>query len=212
MKHLDAEFSARLTSGVTTTCLCWRLERRDGYVLAVTEHDRALVVDGVTYLPGAAFTAGSFSQSAAMMPAQASASGALSHDGLSEGDLAAGLWDGARVDVMRADWRRPEGHVDLWTGRISEVQRGAAGFEAALVSLKADLERPVGRVFSRSCDAVLGDERCMAVAGGRTCDQRFATCRDVFANAANFRGFPHSPAADFLLQGPAAAGNDGGRR
>ncbi|MDY8109118.1 DUF2163 domain-containing protein [Fulvimarina sp. 2208YS6-2-32] len=31
------------------------------------------------------------------------------------------------------------------------------------------------------------------------CDKRFATCRDRFANAANFRGFPHLPGSDAVL-------------
>ena len=34
------------------------------------------------------------------------------------------------------------------------------------------------------------------------CDKRFATCRDRFANAANFRGFPHIPGNDFVLSYP----------
>lgn len=29
------------------------------------------------------------------------------------------------------------------------------------------------------------------------CDKRFATCKAKFANAANFRGFPHMPGSDF---------------
>ncbi len=33
------------------------------------------------------------------------------------------------------------------------------------------------------------------------CDKRFATCRDRFANVANFRGFPHIPGNDFLMRG-----------
>ncbi|MGD9839595.1 MAG: DUF2163 domain-containing protein [Afipia sp.] len=48
-----------------------------------------------------------------------------------------------------------------------------------------------------------------AVSAG--CDKRFATCRDRFANAANFRGFPHIPGNDFVIASPdAGAGNDGG--
>lgn len=31
------------------------------------------------------------------------------------------------------------------------------------------------------------------------CDKQFATCRDRFANAVNFRGFPHMPGNDFVL-------------
>lgn len=33
------------------------------------------------------------------------------------------------------------------------------------------------------------------------CDKRFETCRDVFANQINFRGFPHIPGTDSLLSG-----------
>lgn len=31
------------------------------------------------------------------------------------------------------------------------------------------------------------------------CDKQFSTCRDKFANTANFRGFPHIPGDDFVL-------------
>jgi uncharacterized phage protein (TIGR02218 family) len=43
------------------------------------------------------------------------------------------------------------------------------------------------------------------------CDKRFATCRDRFANAANFRGFPHIPGNDFLVSYPVIGepGHDG---
>jgi uncharacterized phage protein (TIGR02218 family) len=45
------------------------------------------------------------------------------------------------------------------------------------------------------------------------CDKRFATCRDRFANAVNFRGFPHIPGNDFVVRYAIAGqpGNDGGR-
>jgi uncharacterized phage protein (TIGR02218 family) len=34
------------------------------------------------------------------------------------------------------------------------------------------------------------------------CDKTFATCRDRFANADNFRGFPHIPGNDFVMSYP----------
>jgi hypothetical protein len=215
MRLIDSEFAARLASGATTTCLCWRLTRKDDFVLAATEHDRALAVDGVTYQPGGALSAGAFTQSAGLQPGQASAGGVLADDAITEADLAAGLWDGARVDVLRVDWQRPDLFVTVWSGRLSDVTRGPGGFEAELVSLKADLERPVGRVYARACDAVLGDARCGVGTDafpGLTCDQHFSTCRDVFSNTENFRGFPHLPGAEFVLEGPAAGGNTGGKR
>jgi uncharacterized phage protein (TIGR02218 family) len=43
------------------------------------------------------------------------------------------------------------------------------------------------------------------------CDKRFATCRDRFANALNFRGFPQIPGNDFVVSYPVPGepGNDG---
>lgn len=36
------------------------------------------------------------------------------------------------------------------------------------------------------------------------CDRRFATCKAKFANAVNFRGFPHIPGSDYVLRHPRA--------
>jgi len=45
------------------------------------------------------------------------------------------------------------------------------------------------------------------------CDRRADTCRQKFANFANFRGFPHVPGEDWLISYPVSAGvNDGGSR
>lgn len=45
------------------------------------------------------------------------------------------------------------------------------------------------------------------------CDKQFATCRDKFANAVNFRGFPHMPGNDFVISYPTRGqGNDGRSR
>ena len=56
-------------------------------------------------------------------------------------------------------------------------------------------------------EVIANSDSFMVSAG---CDKRFATCRDRFANAANFRGFPHIPGNDFVIASPdAGAGNDG---
>ena len=46
--------------------------------------------------------------------------------------------------------------------------------------------------------AAVGDT--LSVSAG--CDRRFATCKDRFANAVNFRGFPHIPGSDYVLRHP----------
>ena len=48
-------------------------------------------------------------------------------------------------------------------------------------------------------DWVLPGDLLVARAG---CDRRFATCREKFGNAVNFRGFPHIPGNDYVLRYP----------
>ncbi len=43
------------------------------------------------------------------------------------------------------------------------------------------------------------------------CDKTFAICRQKFANALNFRGFPHMPGNDFVTSYPRADGANTGR-
>lgn len=63
-------------------------------------------------------------------------------------------------------------------------------------------------LWRRAAAAVLPGDSFSIVAG---CDKSFETCRARFANAANFRGFPHIPGNDFAL-GPTRKDdvNDGG--
>jgi len=214
MKQMSDAWHARLSEETLSLCLCWRLTRRDQHVLGLTNHDQSLSIEGVLYLPGAMLGDAYFSHGASLQPGTADADGVLSHPLIEDDDLRAGDWDDCKIDVFRADWRAPElGLWHVWSGYLSRVTRDEAGqFRADLVSLSVDLQRPIGRIVQRLCDAELGDERCGAVAEGRTCDQRFETCRDVFRNVENFRGFPHLPGTDAILAGPSITQNDGGKR
>ncbi len=53
-------------------------------------------------------------------------------------------------------------------------------------------------LWQRTPRPIAPGDRFRVTAG---CDKAFATCRDRFANAANFRGFPHLPGTDFLMRG-----------
>lgn len=160
MRQIDETFAARLAADETTLCACWRFERTDGAVFGATDHDRAIVLDGVSYAPSAGMEGTVLESSRGLAPGQAAARGALSLAFLDGADVDAGLWDRARVDVWRVDWRAPEHRVCVWSGRLSEITRQGEAFSAELVSLKADLEWMIGRVYARTCDAEVGDARC----------------------------------------------------
>ena len=53
---------AHLASGTTTVCRAWTVQRRDGTVMGFTDHDRPLVVDGVTCRADSGLTARALQQ------------------------------------------------------------------------------------------------------------------------------------------------------
>jgi uncharacterized phage protein (TIGR02218 family) len=145
---------------VTTLANVWRVERRDGEVFAFTDHDRPLPFDSIVAEPMQGLSGGAIEKSVGLAADSASIAGALSSEAITEAELSQGLWDGARVDIYRLDWSVPEDRVHVFAGHIGEVRRGVSAFEAELRGLQAALNVPVGRVFSRFCDADLGDARC----------------------------------------------------
>jgi len=160
MRLIPDELSARFATGITTLAHAWRVRRRDGESFGFTDHDRALVVDGLVHEPLSGVRANAIEKSLGLAVDAASFSGALSAEAITEDDLARGVWDGARIDLYRVDWSAPELKLHLFSGALGEVRRGPIGFEVEVRGLQAAFNAPVGRVYARSCDADLGDLRC----------------------------------------------------
>jgi len=263
---------AHLEQDCTTTCNCWRLERRDGVAYGFTDHDRPLVIGGLAYEPETGFSQSEARSSAGMAVDTVDIEGALSSQRLSEADIAAGLYDGATVETLLVNWQETSQRAVVRKSVIGRIVLSDGRFVAELESIAASLDRPSGRYLRRTCDATLGDDRCgkllagvayngtgtveavtapgtVTVSGiegfesgwfshgritwssgalsGRTgivgahsggtlvlpaagpmpeagdtfsivagCDKMFSTCKAKFANAENFRGFPHLPGND----------------
>ncbi len=160
MKSLPTDLQESLESGATTLCRCWKLVRADEVLLGFTDHDEDLVFDGVRYRAASGFTASSIDQSLGLNVDGLEVQGALVDDALNEDDLAAGLFDNARITVLLVDWREPDNRIILFAGSIGEVSRGEVRFSAEIRGLAHALNQPRGRLFQRSCDADLGDARC----------------------------------------------------
>lgn len=279
MRDLDSALAEHLASGVTTLCTCWRIIRRDGVTLGFTDHDRALSFQGASFQSANGLGGSAAQSNLGLAVGGSEVAGVLTSDEISEEDLAAGLYDGARVEVWRVNWADTAQRVLLDAHEIGEVTRAATAFTAELRALSHVFDQERGRLYQRRCSAVLGDARCKVdlASGGHAalavvnaqesatvltlnafpfsaglydggtlelvggahaglkrmmqscrasggavrvtlwdslpfevlagssvrlvagCDGAFATCRDRFANQANFRGFPHIPGNEVLL-------------
>ena len=160
MKTLPDGMQAHLDSGATTLCWCWKLTRRDGAIYGFTDHDCDLSFDGVTYSADSGFTATELQSSLGLSVDNVDVEGALSADFITEEDIAAGLYDGARVEVWRVNWMNLAQRLLMQAGNLGEITRGDTYFSAEVRGLAAELQQKQGRVYQAGCDASLGDERC----------------------------------------------------
>jgi uncharacterized phage protein (TIGR02218 family) len=155
-----------LDGELTSLALCWRLERRDGVAIGLTAHDRDLLIDGNPYraspgmIPSAIRRGGA---DASSMDVE----GALTSGAISERDLLAGRWDGARVAIFAPDWTDTGRRVALGEGTIGAVETKDGGFSAELRGAASVLDRPLSEVSSPECRAELGDRRCRVAMAGR---------------------------------------------
>lgn len=160
MRAVPAELQTRLDSGATTLCRCWIVTRRDGVVVGFTDHDRDVLLLGAVCSAKAGLTGSEATEAFGMNVAGSEVSGALSADSLTEGDLAAGCYDAARVAEYLVDWNDPSLHVLLHAGVFGEVRRADGAFTAEIRGPAHRLAEESGRVFSPRCGADLGDARC----------------------------------------------------
>ncbi|WP_407496072.1 DUF2163 domain-containing protein [Pseudooceanicola sp. MF1-13] len=160
MSGFHADLAAHLASGVTTTCHAWAITRRDGVVMGFTDHDRALTFDGITFRADSGLSAMALQQGTGLSVDNSEAIGALTDAAINEADIDAGRFDGAEVRAWLVNWQDVAQRQVMFRGTIGEITRGGGAFTAELRGLSEGLNQPRGRVYQKTCAAVLGDAAC----------------------------------------------------
>lgn len=161
MKTLSPALAAHLKAELSTLARLVKISCRDGTVLGFTDHDRPLVVDGVTYFADSAFQASAMQSRQGLATDNMDIAGILNNDALNETDIAAGKYDHARIDVYLCNWADlSQGVMQLRRGWIGEVVIKGSEYQAELRGLHDLLQRPVGSTFTPECRHRLGDSKC----------------------------------------------------
>lgn len=155
-----ADLLNHLGQGVTTVCRAWLVARKDGVVFGFTDYDGDLTFDGRTFKASSGMTARSLQQSTGLSVDNTESLGALSDAAVEEIDLIAGRFDGAEVRAWLVNWADTAQRIEQFRGNMGEISRAGGAFKAELRGLTDRLNQPHGRIFQRSCGAVLGDARC----------------------------------------------------
>jgi hypothetical protein len=217
MRDLSSGLQNHLAHSATTLCWLWRLTRRDGVVLGFTDHDENIHWDGLNYEASSGLTPSEVDRRLGFSIDNGAVQGALQSGKITDADIAAGLYDEAVMDCFRVNWKDPSQHVHMSTGRLGAIRQKGETFEAEWVGESVLLDRSVGRVFSKICDAEFGDSRCglnaADFAEGTSCPRSLSACRDQFNNVVNYRGFPYLLGDDALQAAPQLGERrDGGSR
>lgn len=144
----------------TTICRAWTIRRADGLTLGFTDHDAGLGFDGIAFRPDHGMSARALVQGAGLSVDNSEAEGALSDDAITERDLMAGRWDGARLTMWEVDWSDPDKRRLVFAGSLGEVSRAGGAFRAELRGLSEPLNAAQGRAYHPRCSARLGDAAC----------------------------------------------------
>jgi uncharacterized phage protein (TIGR02218 family) len=164
MRATPAPLLAHMALGTTTLALLIKLTRTDGTVLAVTTHDQ-----DITYPPGGGLLYSAvLGMDASAMQAEAQLNvdnletkGFLAYLGVSEAEIAAGLWDYCDVRIYRVNYADLSmGDEKLIRGWIGTVSHGRGEFTSEVRSLAQKLQSRVGELVTDTCKADLYDARC----------------------------------------------------
>jgi len=177
----------------------WRVFRRDGITLGFTSHDRDLTFDGIRHRAAPGMLPAAIRMTSDISDDSAEVEGALSHDSIRETDLAAGLYDEARIAIGAVDWETLENHT-LYSGRLGQIEDDTNGFSAQLLSAKHVLELDLVPRTSPTCRATFCGPGCGLSA------VRFTTIKviadiDRDANQLALSDVLSEAAADSLIDG-----------
>lgn len=166
MKNTPLPVRQHMAQGTTTVAHLVKLTRRDGFVLAATlDHDRPIAFEGLVYQPMLGMMPTDLETSGNLSVDNMDAKGALMVLGITEKDIACGLWDLCEVHVFRVNWMKPDdGAERLKRGWFGEISVGRDHFNNEVRGITQKLQQKIGEVVSASCKADLFDSRCKVVA------------------------------------------------
>lgn len=212
MKSLSVALAAHFALETTQLATCWKVTRLDGEVFGFTAHDADLTVGGVTYAASTGYVPSQVSTGASLAVDNLNVQGVVDSAVITEGDLQAGLWDYAAVEIFEVIWSDPDaGTHKLRKGYLGEVRLGRVQFEAELNGLLQLLQQEVGRLYMPACQWDLGDSRCTVNLDALAVNVQVTsvTSARVFACAGLAQAAGYFDAGLVTWQGSPAGLNDG---
>ncbi len=142
----------------------WRIERQDGEVIALTDHDFDLEFDGDVYSARSALSSSAVDAAIGLEAENAECISGVDGDLIKAEDLKAGLFQDAKVRHFLYDFEAERLEHEIFAGHISKVVFSEGHFRAELASDLDKLDYVYGRKFSKTCDVPFCSQECGLIA------------------------------------------------
>jgi len=87
MKPISEALRLHLQQEVTTIATCWKVTRRDDVVIGITDYDRDITFEGISYRASAAFQASAATSTLGLTADNFDLEGVLSDDAITQEDI-----------------------------------------------------------------------------------------------------------------------------
>lgn len=200
MKNIPIALQAHLQQDATSWCLLLRIECQGawaGTVLGFTTLDAPLQYDDgagvVTYHADNGFAPERLQANSEMDVDNTNLTGWVSDTGITEEQILAGIFDYAEVTIYRVNYLDlQQGHEIVAFGTCGETHFTESSWSTEWRSLTQQAKQPIGQVYSLTCRAVYGDERCgmpFVWSSGEVSGQASDTTRSFFCEMTQAEGW-----------------------
>lgn len=166
MRYVSDTMLAKINSGHTTFCNCYRLSLNGGSILTITDLDKNIIIGSETYLSAPGISATRIDETSGFEPSNLELDILIDGTVITEPLLQSGKFDRAKAQMFIVDYE--DLPVDLnsteiiWlkTGTIGNIQIQGDMAKVELRGFEQALKQNIVATGSRFCRATLGDNTC----------------------------------------------------
>lgn len=167
MLLLSTSLKSVLVSPCPTLAWCWHIQPETGNEKGFTSFDRNLEIGGLTYYASAGINPTNIQGDTNLEPGNLELSGIFTPEGITLGDVIAGVYDYAKIDVFLTSYTSPgtpesSDVLRLPPSLIGKVTYSKDRFSFELIGRKFLLQGRRPHTVSRTCRYDFGDSRCTA--------------------------------------------------
>jgi len=161
MRSASSNMTSHLAGEVTSLAVCWKLTLTDNSVLGFTDHTSDLTISSQLYKAATGFSPTSIETKDKFSVDNLDVAGILDAAAITEADIMAGKYDFAEIEIFMVNVTDlSQGIITHRRGWLGEVTLKNGQFIVEVRGLAQKLSQNIVELYSPTCRAIFGDNRC----------------------------------------------------